>query len=57
MKNISDDYIGELDVTEDFVDSLAKMLEICLKNNTSKVNLELDVGDRTLNVEVNFTLQ
>jgi len=49
-------YIAELNVTEEFVSSLAKMLEICIKNNTSNVELELDMGDKTLNVELKFTI-
>lgn len=57
MLNTTSDYIGELDVTEEFVASLAKMLEICLNNNTDKVDVELDIGNKKLSVELKFTLK
>lgn len=57
MSVVPQEYIEELDVTEEFVESLAKMLEICVKNQTDRVNVELDVNGKTLNVELTFTMK
>ncbi|SHK34354.1 hypothetical protein [Hespellia stercorisuis] len=46
----------EKEFSEGFMHNIADLLDICAKNNTDNVDLEIDVNGRTLKVNITFQL-
>lgn len=43
--------------SEGFMHDIADLLKMCSDNNTDNMELEFDIGGKTLNVNITFSIQ